>query len=189
MDRKCKKIGLCFSFAWAFGLSFVAMANPEPIQAIENSSPQPAVSSNSPERKDPIHTVLKNSGALASSLMPKYGNWCGADYPKDIQNADAPIGLLDSACMRHDFCYQDQGYLNCQCDKVFNAEVVAGLLDKKFHGKEYVLARSFRIYFQGSPCAGDHADKIAPSRAVHNLIKNVGTKALQVIDALPFVGE
>lgn len=111
--------------------------------------------------------------SLMSSMMPTYGNWCGADHPKVLENAAAPINLLDEACMRHDFCYVEKGYFSCECDGVLNQELIDGLQENKYVAQEKLFARSIHHYFNGSPCNGDFSHKVAPSRAVHNLVKHV----------------
>ncbi|MFC1750393.1 hypothetical protein ACFL2V_16455, partial [Pseudomonadota bacterium] len=123
-----------------------------------------------------------------ASFMPVYGNWCGPDHPKDIHNATAPIDLLDTACRTHDFCYEARGYLDCGCDKTLNDEIHTALTNKQYQGKQSLYAHSFRIYFKTSPCAGDHSDKIAPSRVIHSLVKKVGSKTTELIKSVPFWG-
>lgn len=134
--------------------------------------------------------LILTTGCSSQSPVPQsgiYGNWCGAGYPEDIHNAREPVDALDATCKKHDFCYADKGYLNCDCDKGLNEELALGLTENQYQGSQIVFVRSFRTYFQASPCVGDHSSKVGPSRAVHNIIKNVGKKTMQVIDLLPFV--
>lgn len=131
----------------------------------------------------------QDSQSFMSAIAPKYGNWCGPDHPKDIHNANAPVDSLDSACKRHDLCYETKGYLNCECDKKLNQEIVQGIKQKQYQRAEAVFARSIHNYFRASPCSGDHSSKIAPSRAVHNLIKKAGDNAVKLINTIPFINE
>lgn len=123
------------------------------------------------------------------AIMPTYGNWCGANHPENIEEAEKPVNALDRACQKHDLCYLEKGYLSCDCDKVFSDEVISGLNENKFVGTEKLFAYSFRAYFKGSLCAGNHQDKIAPSRAVNNYIKEIGNEVLNVIDKIPFIND
>ena len=147
------------------------------IFSIESEAGQPV--------SDPILINTDNPDAI----MPTYGNWCGANHPKNIETAEKPVNALDSVCQKHDLCYLEKGYLSCDCDKVFNDEVISGLNENKFVGTEKLFAFSFRSYFKGSLCAGNHQDKIAPSRAVNNFIKKIGDKALNIIDKIPFIND
>jgi hypothetical protein len=119
-----------------------------------------------------------------SSIMPKYGNWCGPDYPKNIDGAPNPIDMLDRACQEHDLCYANKGYMSCVCDSEFNEKIVLGLKANRFKGPEKFFAHSFRTYFRTSPCQGNHKDKIAPSRAVHGIVKKIGAKTTDLIDRI-----
>jgi hypothetical protein len=124
-----------------------------------------------------------------SSLMPNYGNWCGLNHPKDIDNAQDPIDNLDSICKEHDYCYLEKGYLSCECDRNFTDSVALGLIENQFTGKEKLFSHTFRAYFKNSPCSGDHSNKLAPTRAVQNVINNAEEVTKSVINKLPFVGE
>jgi len=145
--------------------------------SIESGANQPA--------SDSILLNTENPDAL----MPTYGNWCGANHPENIEEAEEPVNELDRACQRHDLCYQQKGFLSCECDKVFNDEIIAGLNENKFVGAESLFAISFHEYFKSSLCAGDHKDKNAPARAVNNFIKDIGNRVLNFIDELPFINE
>ena len=134
---------------------------------------------------DPILINTENPDAI----MPTYGNWCGANHPENIEEAEDPVNELDRACQKHDLCYLQKGYLSCECDKVFNDEVISGLNQNKFVGAERLFAYSFHEYFKSSLCAGDHKDKNAPARAANDFIKDIGNKVLHFIDNLPFINE
>ena len=60
---------------------------------------------------------------LPNLPLPIYGNWCGPDHPRGFANARPPIDLLDSACMRHDYCIAAQGDFDCGCDITFLTEL------------------------------------------------------------------
>ncbi len=126
--------------------------------------------------------------SLTQRVMPVYGNWCGANHPKDMSLADEPIDLLDQACKKHDFCYENEGYLSCACDNDINQELIQGLNENKYGKSEAVFARSFHLYFNGSPCSGDHSTKVAPSRLLHNVVKKASDRTVDVITSLPVIG-
>ena len=128
----------------------------------------------------------QDDSTLLGSISPRYGNWCGADYPKDINNAAAPIDKLDAACQVHDICYQQQGYLDCGCDQAFNQQLTQGLTQGDFGKFEQLYVQSFRTYFKGSPCNGDSSAKFGPSRAINNGIKNISSKAIGFYQSMPF---
>jgi len=127
-----------------------------------------------------VDEIKKSQNDIVNSLMPSYGNWCGANHPKDINNADEPINAVDRACKVHDFCYQKKGYFDCGCDKAMNETLVTGLKGNEYSGEQYIYGRSIHLYFDGSPCRGDHSGKFGPSQAVQNAVKKVGEKALKI---------
>ncbi len=129
-----------------------------------------------------------DEGSLTQKLMPKYGNWCGANHPKDMNTADDPIDQLDTACKTHDYCYETKGYLNCSCDNDINQELITGLNEGKYKKTEALYARAVHHYFNGSPCDGDHSSKIGLSRAAQGIVKNVGGKVVNAIKKLPIIG-
>jgi hypothetical protein len=116
-----------------------------------------------------------------SSVMPKYGHWCGRNHPKDPEHADEPINTLDASCKKHDLCYLEKGHMACECDSEFNNEVVAYLKENRLTGTEKVLAHTFRAYFRGSPCFGNPKDKLAPTRLVTGVVKKADQRTEQII--------
>jgi len=96
----------------------------ELIQATEVSSEQD-IQANSEHNTAP--QAKTKTSLLPSRVMPVYGNWCGANHPKDMSIAEEPIDLLDQSCKKHDYCYADEGYLSCACDNVINQELITGL--------------------------------------------------------------
>jgi hypothetical protein len=53
----------------------------------------------------------------AAAIPALYGNWCGPG----ASGPGAPIDDLDACCMAHDQCYDREGYLDCDCDRVLCA--------------------------------------------------------------------
>ena len=97
------------------------------------------------------------------SGFPVYGNWCGPNSPGPGRNP-APIDDVDAACMRHDICYANKGYLSCGCDSILVSELTQ-LHWSKWNGRNSVatseykkfempIVTTIRAYFAGSPCAG-----------------------------------
>lgn len=115
-----------------------------------------------------------------AGVMGVYGNWCGPDHPKDVAANPSPIDALDAACMRHDLCYTERGFLSCECDAAFTQELYSEMAKKTYTGFELATARATHAHFAASPCAGDMKSKARPVR----LLKGVydGTKR-RVVDA------
>ena len=44
--------------------------------------------------------------------IPIHGNWCGLRH-----GGGDPVDALDEACKRHDECYEDERYFDCECDE------------------------------------------------------------------------
>lgn len=63
--------------------------------------------------------------AAIGTSMPVHGNWCGANHPKR-GTAPPPLDDLDTACMRHDLCYEQRGMGTCECDQRLVEEVLRG---------------------------------------------------------------
>ena len=116
----------------------------------------------------PVATRQQGVDPDKAGLLMVYGNWCGIEHPKDINDPPLAIDDLDEICMRHDYCYVEKGMLDCGCDKALRAELEAALLAEQFQGEKLHFARTFNHYFAGSPCNGDGDGKIAPSRLLHN---------------------
>lgn len=161
--------------------------NPETILVSDDTSNKMDSEDASMESKN--NNNSENQISLTQRAMPVYGNWCGANHPKDMSIAEEPIDLLDQSCKKHDHCYADEGYLSCACDNVINQELIAGLKENKFGKTEAVVARSFHLYFNGSPCNGDHSTKVAPSRLIHNVVKKASDRTVDVLTSLPIVGD
>ena len=53
--------------------------------------------------------------------IPVHGNWCGPDHGSGGEAVDG----LDRACMRHDKCYETQGYGDCGCDAQLVSDIDA----------------------------------------------------------------
>tara|TARA_E500000318_G_scaffold30282_1_gene30049 strand:- start:2395 stop:2970 length:576 start_codon:yes stop_codon:yes gene_type:complete len=101
-----------------------------------------------------------------------YGNFCGAGYPADDSIFDNPdaietaVDWLDEACFRHDKCYRDKGYADCNCDKQILTEI--GQQSMYFGGLEWdsvppslgerqrqnamLKGRVFVAYFESTVC-------------------------------------
>ena len=138
---------------------------------------------------DSVNSLDKSQSTESSTIMPNYGNWCGPNHPENIATADEPIDSLDLICKNHDLCYLEKGYLSCECDADFTNSITIGLRENKFIGKEKVFSHSFRAFFKNSPCEGDHSNKLAPTRAIQNVVNKTGTITKKIIKKVPFVGE
>jgi|GEM_PF-3221356 hypothetical protein len=95
--------------------------------------------------------IISSLFGCSMPTMPVYGNWCGPNHPKDIDNATAPIDLIDQACKNHDLCYQWQTYLDADCDKM-----LVFALDNTYEPGFYkeLIRSQIRNYFSISPATG-----------------------------------
>lgn len=77
-----------------------------------------------------------------------YGNWCGPGHPKyDGLTGPGPIDGLDAACKRHDKCYRERGYMNCDCDLELLKDI------DEMISQNYT-AHIIYDYFNVAPCKG-----------------------------------
>lgn len=112
-----------------------------------------------------------------------YGNWCGPNHPKDINNADNPIDLLDSQCKTHDLCYVDKGEYDCSCDRAMVLDIDKNQLNKFYNPKQYLLAQNIKLHFAISPCNGEvENNKVLPTRILTNIYNKTKDRALNLID-------
>jgi len=101
-----------------------------------------------------------------------YGNWCGPDHPKVMDPPPDALDLLDASCMRHDYCYVEKGYLNCDCDKDLVKDIKHNLRARKYNAEQRKFAVSIANYFKGSPCENTKpAD--APQQAEESVVNKV----------------
>ncbi len=61
---------------------------------------------------------------LQAQSVPVHGNWCGLGHSGSVFS-QPPLDPLDDACMRHDICVSQTGYLSCGCDIGFMQELRA----------------------------------------------------------------
>lgn len=112
----------------------------------------------------------------SAGIFSIYGNWCGPDHPKVMEPPPEAIDRVDASCMRHDYCYVERGYLDCQCDEVLMREIEQDQAEGNYGSDvERRYARSIHTYFKGSPCnangdGNDHA-KLAPTRGLNRIIE------------------
>ncbi|MGD9682778.1 MAG: hypothetical protein AB7W16_16430 [Candidatus Obscuribacterales bacterium] len=92
-------------------------------------------------------SVRSMSPSAAEMGVPVYGHWCGPGY-----GAGEPVDDLDAACMRHDKCYGDNGYFNCQCDKKLVSEIDQALGSGRVKPFGRVMGPVIRSYFKIAPC-------------------------------------
>jgi hypothetical protein len=79
--------------------------------------------------------------------FPVYGNWCGANHPKEGTNPE-PIDRTDLACQHHDKCYEENGYLSASCDENLITELKSFIPDNPI---EAVARKAIISYFKESP--------------------------------------
>lgn len=74
---------------------------------------------------------LEKESIVKSNLPCLYGNWCGPG----CSGPDAPISKVDACCKKHDECYRDSGYFNCDCDK----KLIQDLARYYYQGSEWAI--------------------------------------------------
>ena len=126
--------------------------------------------------------IIENISEPDSRSYAVYGNWCGPNHPRDINNALDPVDRLDAACMNHDICYAKKGYLDCDCDQTLNTEIKQDLNSGVYTLDQILVARNIHRYFSASPCDGSGNGKIAPSRAAHKIYNRVKNKVTNILD-------
>lgn len=101
-----------------------------------------------------------------------YGNWCGPNHPKTMDPPPEALDLVDQACRRHDYCYAERGYFNCDCDMDLVDELKANLDNGSYSpGPEERYARSIYRYFSESPCTGDDSRKPESARNKNRMLE------------------
>ena len=114
-----------------------------------------------------------------------YGNWCGLNHPKDVNNAPSPIDILDKQCKTHDLCYVDKGDYDCSCDRSMVKEIDKTQKQKIYNPQQYLLAQNIKIHFSVSPCNGDvEGNKILPVRILTNIYQGTKHKVLNIYERL-----
>lgn len=131
-------------------------------------------------------TVPSTSSTPPSGFIV-YGNWCGPGRPEDIHNVPEPADHLDAACMRHDKCYDEEGYFECKCDAKLVSEIDNSLLQGRYKHQTLVAARSIKAHFSVSPCEGDVSEKMMPTRVLTNIYKGTKRKIKGLLDK--FIGD
>lgn len=122
------------------------------------------------------------------SIMPRYGHWCGPNFPKRLSpDAPAPIDTLDTLCKKHDYCYEEQGYMACDCDRQFSQEIALQLELNHFKGTEELFAHALTTYFENALCIDNGNVYHSYSEAIENIIDGTENKATKLLEALPKV--
>jgi len=78
-----------------------------------------------------------------------HGIYCGLGRT-DSSYQHAGIDALDSACKRHDKCYDKRGNFNCSCDRILSGEALAST--PTLQGAAVVKAAATTAYFSASAC-------------------------------------
>ena len=97
-------------------------------------------------------TADASAGSASTPLateggIPIHGNWCGPGH-----GGGQPVDRLDEACMRHDQCYDRQGYLDCGCDQALVSEIDRANAAGQLSGSTAAKAFLIRAWFSNSPC-------------------------------------
>ena len=94
--------------------------------------------------------------------IPVHGNWCGPDHGKG-----EAVDALDRACMRHDKCYQQRGFGDCECD----AQLINDIDELPSGGPPQ--AEAVRLWFTTmQPC---HVGGIPVPPSVNDTVRNMKT--------------
>ncbi|MBL8253567.1 MAG: hypothetical protein JNJ76_08210, partial [Candidatus Competibacter sp.] len=84
---------------------------------------------------------------VPESGVPVHGNWCGPGH-----GGGQPVDELDAACMRHDQCYDQNGYFDCRCNKNLADEIDSLIGDARLNGSTAAKALLIKGWFAASPC-------------------------------------
>lgn len=127
-----------------------------------------------------------NAGTFASGYAV-YGNWCGPNHPlDDLMNvAPGPLDQLDAACMIHDYCYAEVGYLDCGCDEELTNELKRQLASNDYTTAQALVARGIYNYFAAAPCKQSESNpqaKTAANRGMYRLYNGVKRRVIKVWD-------
>lgn len=80
--------------------------------------------------------------------LPVYGNWCGPGH-----GSGQPIDDVDRACMNHDQCYDQRGYLDCSCDEQLIQSIDQALGAGNVRSTGRIIAPLIRGWFANvQPC-------------------------------------
>lgn len=114
-----------------------------------------------------------------------YGNWCGPDHPVDalMDKAPGPVDRLDAACMIHDYCYKERGYLDCDCDEGLTSTLKTELAANTMDSKQALVARGIHNYFAASPCkdySGKSEGKTAANRGMYRLYEGTKKRVISI---------
>ena len=101
------------------------------------------------------HTPLLSTGhdgVTPQDGMPVYGNYCGLRHG-DPTYQTIPRDPVDAACMRHDQCYDRNGYLDCNCDRTLVDELKDAESSPGSDETARIAGAAARAYFSIAPCA------------------------------------
>lgn len=125
----------------------------------------------------------ENKSSNSKTGFSMHGNWCGPNHPKDVNNANDPIDILDQQCKTHDLCYVDKGEFDCSCDRNMVLNIDNTQKRNSYSPKQYLLAQNIKVHFAISPCNGEVANnKILPTRIFTNIYQKTKSKALNIYD-------
>ena len=81
-----------------------------------------------------------------------HGKWCGIGN----SGPGTPIDAVDEVCCRHDQCYCENGYLECECDRDLLAAMPGALADPDTTAKARAYGLAAIGLFTVSPCVCWH---------------------------------
>jgi hypothetical protein len=151
-----------------------------------------------PPRQDAASTAAQSVTTGSAAAMPVtpqlsgggfgvYGNWCGPNHPLDelMDVAPGPTDPLDAACMIHDYCYAEKGYLDCECDENLIDNLKRQLAFNDFSTEQILVARGIRNYFAASPCKQSSQNpqaKTAANRSMYRAYNGVKRRMTYIWD-------
>lgn len=92
--------------------------------------------------------ITKPLETVPESGVPFHGNWCGPSH-----GGGQPIDELDAACMRHDQCYDQNGYFDCQCNRNLLNEIDSLIANGRLNVSTTAKALLIKGWFAATPCA------------------------------------
>jgi hypothetical protein len=111
-----------------------------------------------------VTTPVSDTEKVPEVEFQVHGRWCGPGRPTEEERSSgmdlSPVDLLDSACRKHDLCYEAHGgEPACRCNEEFIWRV-KNLQYNVPDLPEDALAKTFFIlgWFESAPCAAETSE-------------------------------
>jgi len=110
------------------------------------------VSTRPSDEQPPTKEEPHQFDATPEAGLPVYGNWCGPGH-----GGGTPVDDLDKACMKHDKCYDRNGYFDCDCDRQLKVDVARAMARGRLKPAGYLAGPAVIGWFNMQPCISHSA--------------------------------